>query len=671
MRLRIGAAICCAVVALAAALLPYEIAGAQSSVDYDLNDDGLIEITYLEQLDAMRWDAQGDGHVDGGDAGDAYEAAFPDAESGMGCEESCVGYELTRNLDFNDRRSYASGAVNKEWTSGAGWLPIDGFSAVFVGNGNTIANLYIKRAGDADTGSAGLFGSASGESHIDGVGLLSVDVLGGDNVGGLAGWSEGTITDSHAGGNVRGLNNVGGLVGLQYGAVSGSHSSGEVAGSTNVGGLIGKIGGAYAVTLSHSTAFVTGLDAVGGLAGANYAGPIMRCYATGIVKGRGSIGGLVGRNWGTITATYSTSSVHGNLLTGGLIGANEGRLNASYAAGRVYGKDHSGGLAGSNGGTVFGSYSVGRATGIRAVGGLIGNNDGDIIDSYWDTDKSRTHVGVRGRESGAKGLSTKRLRAPSGYTGIYDNWNIDIDNADRDNKESTGRDDYWDFGHSGNYPLLKADFDGDGAETWWDFGRQHGRRLAPTRTPSPTVTATPRPTRTPTVTATPTDTPMPTATPTATPTPTHTVTSTRTAIPTATRTPTSTATDMPTHVPTHTPAPTAAPTVALTGTRAPTATPVVIVVTATPGPPPPTQTPFVVFVTVIAATSTPAPVEALATQPPAGGGCGMAGSAPFGGAAANMLMLVAPLLMLRFKRFCGVTLLDSCFRRNDGRKVQE
>ena len=659
MRSRFLVAVCCAVVALAAALLPYEIAGAQGAVDYDLNDDGLIEITYLEQLDAMRWDAQGDGQVDGGDAENAYNSAFPNAEDGMGCEEVCVGYELTRNLDFNSDGSYASGSVNREWTSGSGWLPIDGFSAVFVGNGNTIANLYIKRAGDADTGSTGLFGSASGESHIDGVGLPSVDVLGGDNVGGLAGWSEGTITDSHAGGDVRGLNNVGGLVGAQYGAVSGSHSYGEIAGSTNVGGLIGKIGGAYAVTLSYSTAFVTGLDAVGGLAGANYAGPIMRCYATGVVKGRGSIGGLVGRNWGTITATYSTSSVHGNLLTGGLIGANEGRLNSSYATGWVRGKDHSGGLAGSNGGTVFGSYSIGRATGIRAVGGLIGNNDGDIIDSYWDTDKSRTHVGVRGKESGAKGLSTKRLRAPSGYTGIYDNWNIDVDNADRDNKESTGRDDYWDFGHSGNYPLLKADFDGDGAETWWDFGRQHGRRLAPTRTPSPTVTATPRPTRTPTVTATPTDTPIPTATPTATPT--HTVTSTRTAIPTATATATSTATH----------APTPAPTVTPTATRAPTGTPVVVVVTATPGPPPPTQTPFVVFVTVIAPTSTAAPIETPAAQTPAAGGCGLSGSAPFGGAAANMFMLVAPLLMLRFKRFCGVTLLDSCFRRNDGRKVQE
>lgn len=36
-------------------------AGAQSAVDYDADDDGLIEIEWLEQLDAVRWDLDGDG----------------------------------------------------------------------------------------------------------------------------------------------------------------------------------------------------------------------------------------------------------------------------------------------------------------------------------------------------------------------------------------------------------------------------------------------------------------------------------------------------------------------------------------------------------------------------------------------------------------------------------
>ena len=37
------------------------VVGAQSAVDYDADDDGLIEIEWLEQLDAVRWDLDGDG----------------------------------------------------------------------------------------------------------------------------------------------------------------------------------------------------------------------------------------------------------------------------------------------------------------------------------------------------------------------------------------------------------------------------------------------------------------------------------------------------------------------------------------------------------------------------------------------------------------------------------
>ena len=38
-----------------------DVVSAQSAVDYDTDDDGLIEIEWLEQLDAVRWDLDGDG----------------------------------------------------------------------------------------------------------------------------------------------------------------------------------------------------------------------------------------------------------------------------------------------------------------------------------------------------------------------------------------------------------------------------------------------------------------------------------------------------------------------------------------------------------------------------------------------------------------------------------
>ena len=136
------------------------IASAQSPVDYDADNDGLIEIEWLEQLNAVRWDLNGDGAVDDGGNAEAYSAAFPNAPERMGCTDGCRGYELTRDLNFKSGSSYAAHAVNSRWTRGNGWVPIginDSFRAAFEGNGFTISNLYIDRVGDDQPEASGLF----------------------------------------------------------------------------------------------------------------------------------------------------------------------------------------------------------------------------------------------------------------------------------------------------------------------------------------------------------------------------------------------------------------------------------------------------------------------------------------------------------------------------------
>ena len=81
--------------------------------DYDADDDGLIEITNLAQLNAVRWDLDGNGSVASGDQ-TSYDTAFPTPEAGMGCNEDetlpanqvCEGYELGSNsLDFDTNNS--------------------------------------------------------------------------------------------------------------------------------------------------------------------------------------------------------------------------------------------------------------------------------------------------------------------------------------------------------------------------------------------------------------------------------------------------------------------------------------------------------------------------------------------------------------------------------------
>ena len=131
---------------------------------YDTDADGLIEITTLAQLDAIRHDPGGDGiPVDTGAI--AYATAFPDVTRVV-CDNSsgvCEGYELMADLDFFDTNedglvdtnddTNGDGQVDAEdtayWDNGAGWEPLGsgttGFAATFDGNGHTIAHLYVNR----------------------------------------------------------------------------------------------------------------------------------------------------------------------------------------------------------------------------------------------------------------------------------------------------------------------------------------------------------------------------------------------------------------------------------------------------------------------------------------------------------------------------------------------
>ena len=227
--------------ALAAMLLadaPH--AGAQSTTDYDLDGDGLIEVSTLAQLDAVRHDPDGDGDP-AGDASAAYGAAFPnrDASDGgrMGCPDgSCSGYELAADLDFDENGDgRITSADSSYWNGGAGWDPIgedtfDPFDTAFAGNGHTISHLFVNRP-NAD--GVGLFGTTGDlGSRISGLGLLSADVTGRELTGGLTGDGGGPITASYVTGKVSGSYSVGGLAGYSIGDITACWSSASVSAST-------------------------------------------------------------------------------------------------------------------------------------------------------------------------------------------------------------------------------------------------------------------------------------------------------------------------------------------------------------------------------------------------------------------------------------------------------
>ena len=369
--------------------------------DYDADKDGLIEVSNLAQLAAIRTDLDGDG-VSSVPA--AYAIAFPNAMPRMGCPNAgCIGYELVADLDFDTNGNGAADAGDAYWNNGAGWIPIGDddhrFTAGFDGNNHTIANLYINRRSSASPSYVGLFGYVS-SSSIKRVGLVSA----------------------------------------------------TVSGSFYVGGLIGKISDS-AISDSYATGTVSGYWAVGGLVGDSfYDSAIGASYATGAVSANTRVGGLVGRSYSsTITASYATGAVSANTRVGGLVGdSSDSAISASYATGPVSGDDGVGGLVGwDSGTTINASYAVGRVsfsgdTDTSNIGGLVGSGGrGFIIASYWDTEST----GQAGSHGGV-GKTTAELQSPVGYTGIYAGWNLDMD-------DDGNSDDPWDFGTSRQYPALK------------------------------------------------------------------------------------------------------------------------------------------------------------------------------------------------------------------------
>ncbi len=452
--------------------------------NYDSDGDGLIEVTSVQQLNAVRYDLDGDGSVTDADESALYAAAFPVTSDGSVCPSgtTCTGYELTADLDLDTNGDGEADSGDTYWNGGKGWQPIgelnDGFAATFEGNGWSISNLFINRS----TNYVGLFGAVDDGADIRNVGLVDLSVTGGGYVGGLAGRLDGvTVSGCSSTGSVAGSSSrIGGLVGYgQNSIIEDSWSSANVtamgnSGSARAGGLVGELQG-------------TGTE--GGVKSV-----VRRSYATGTVSSDQSrIGGLVGNLYkGTnvpaqVVASYATGAVSGSTIVGGLVGRNQGEVKAGYATGAVSSTSNSktGGLVGDNRGPVTASYATGAVSGTSGnVGGLVGSSQSTPTASYFDSDTS-------GQSDSTQGKTTKELQEPTGYStpasNIFSTWNVDLDG-------DGANDDPWDFGFGLQYPVLKVDgSDGDTTATWQEFGNQLRTRpglAVSTTTTSATLTWT-------------------------------------------------------------------------------------------------------------------------------------------------------------------------------------
>ena len=443
--------------------------------DYDADNDGLIEITTLAQLNVVRYDLDGDGVPSTGNE-TAYNSAFSNAEDNMGCNEgvatiqsgtgnlACSGYELAADLDFDTNNDGTINSSDTYWNSGQGWLPIgataggtsaSAFTSTFDGGTSTISNLHVNRSGATTVAHGGLFAELSSAARVKNLRLEGVSVTVTTHVtaatpadlfvGGIAGKSAGAITGSYVLGAVKAVqsentanNNekhayAGGLVGLEH-----RRHHQQLLPRRRYGGAAQHDCPADGRRGRHR-----GLPGHGRLGdGVVLHRQVIKAETHSASGGDVNVGGLLGRQQaGSVSASYShahpdakapTTAAGVTLDTGGLVGHIEsaGSITASFSTGAP-------------------TQSGGNNPAVRQAG-LVGNYvAGTITNSYWDTETSGRTIGTAGSgtPTGVTGTTTAQLQAPTGYTGIYANWNLDLDG------DSTN-DDPWDFGTASQYPVI-------------------------------------------------------------------------------------------------------------------------------------------------------------------------------------------------------------------------
>ncbi len=185
------------------------------------------------------------------------------------------------------------------------------FSGSFDGNGYTISNLHISNddlmhrtpTGSFYSDYLGLFGRLDSGAEVRSLGVIDVNIVGWNYIGGLAGANNGDVIECYSTGMIRGYREVGGLAGTNYGNIISSYCTGAVHGE--------------------------GWGA-GGLVGYNEDdGNIAMCYSTGVVTGNGAGGLVCSGGFDSVHASFWDIDTSGQTSSRGGIGLNTVELQTA------------------------------------------------------------------------------------------------------------------------------------------------------------------------------------------------------------------------------------------------------------------------------------------------------------------------------------------------------
>ena len=325
---------------------------------------------------------------------------------------------------------------------GETWTPISYFFGTFDGNGYEISNLNIAVNGEY-VGFIGFLAGTVKDLTVKDV-ALNGSITVASNVGTLAGYNVGTVSNCYVYNTTDGLISlektsgvtyIGGLVGYNKNTVVHSDVAldirvNTVADDTYVGAMVGGNFGAIQNSAADCTVTVVGTDDkayAGGMVGTND-GTIDSSYAEGTLSvtltssGLESYvyaGGLAGRSSGKITNCYSmvdvcgaasatgtTSNTIAKVFVGGLVGRSaKGAITKCYSAGKVSGITagnwdiaYVGGLVGYEAsGAIRTSFSVSDLYGESAgaslqIGAMVGYSDSGILEKGYYSEELKMEI---------------------------------------------------------------------------------------------------------------------------------------------------------------------------------------------------------------------------------------------------------------------------------------
>ena len=384
-------------------------------------------------------------------------------------EDVDANYIVVNNIDAS---------VTQEWNNSSGFIPIETFSGELDGQMYSIKNITINRTsmddvgliryldgtiqnirlntvrvyGNSDIGTiagtveSGMISNAdvsgvvksNNEETFSGTslggitgrieqsgtigntsfnGTVNASTSNAVNTGGIAGFSNGSITNSVASGTVSGVEIVGGIVGISdtNGMISNVSYTGKVdATGYDIGGIAGRNDGI--IKNGTVSASLSGTDIIGGITGyASSTGEISTSRYSGNITATGyDIAGIAGYNGGIITKSVSKGNISGTEIIGGVAGYNSGNITDTYSGGVVNGNSTIGGFAGTNAGNIMNSYSTTVVNGVSTIGGFTSDNSGTVTDSYWDTELSgqSTSAGT------STPLTTNEMTGPDAETNM-------------------------------------------------------------------------------------------------------------------------------------------------------------------------------------------------------------------------------------------------------------